>query len=303
MRIARRQSGPQLNGCGEIALSGALGDDLLAALFPSSTVGVAVCDRQLRFRAINDALASMNGVPAAAHLGKSIHSVLGRAAKKILPAYEHVFTTGQPIANFELNAKLPSRSTPGRWNESYFPIRDEAGEVLHVGVVVLELTRRQDIEASLHRLRDNLAMITSAIRNANTASPVGNDFLMRSVRLLEICTSEAQAISQLLSAAPLLRAVHTFDASGHAGAHLSASAPRQGSMGMEPQEASDSLSAREREVVAFLANGKTNKQIASDLAISIRTVESHRARIMLKLDLHSLSDLVRYALRNKLIYP
>ena len=53
------------------------------------------------------------------------------------------------------------------------------------------------------------------------------------------------------------------------------------------------LSSREREVAALLAIGRSNKEIATKLVISPRTVESHRARIMLKLDLHSVSDLVR----------
>src|ERR1700675_2120025 len=110
------------------------GDSLLAALFNSSTVGVAICDRQLRFRAINDALASMNGLPASAHLGKTIHAVLGSAAAKIQPAFEHVFATGQPLSNFEVTAQLPKRGGVGHWNESYFPIKDPAGEVRQVGV-------------------------------------------------------------------------------------------------------------------------------------------------------------------------
>jgi PAS domain-containing protein len=64
---------------------------LLNTFFKSSTVGVAICDRRLRFCAINHALASMNGIPAAFHLGKTIHAVLGSAAAKIQPAFERVF--------------------------------------------------------------------------------------------------------------------------------------------------------------------------------------------------------------------
>ena len=84
-----------------LSLPRALGEpyDLLPALFQSSTVGVAICDRQLRFRAINHALASMNGLPAAAHLGKAIQAVLGNAAAKVLRAFEQVFATGQPLTN------------------------------------------------------------------------------------------------------------------------------------------------------------------------------------------------------------
>lgn len=60
------------------------------------------------------------------------------------------------------------------------------------------------------------------------------------------------------------------------------------------------LSTREREVVQLLAEGKSNKQVAALLNISTRTVENHRAKVMDKLTLHSFSELVRYAVRNKL---
>jgi len=60
------------------------------------------------------------------------------------------------------------------------------------------------------------------------------------------------------------------------------------------------LSTREREVVQLLAEGKSNKQVAALLSISTRTVENHRAKVMEKLRLNSFSELVRYAVRNKL---
>lgn len=63
----------------------------------------------------------------------------------------------------------------------------------------------------------------------------------------------------------------------------------------------DSLSAREREIFQLVAEGRTNKAIASLLAISPSTVETHRARIMDKLDMHSAVEIVRYAVRRGVI--
>jgi DNA-binding NarL/FixJ family response regulator len=63
------------------------------------------------------------------------------------------------------------------------------------------------------------------------------------------------------------------------------------------------LTHREREVVQLIAEGKINKQIASTLDISIKTVETHRASAMRKLNLRTTADLVRYAVRNSLIEP
>lgn len=63
----------------------------------------------------------------------------------------------------------------------------------------------------------------------------------------------------------------------------------------------DLLTSREREVLQMIAESKTNKEIASTLNLSVYTVEAHRGRIMEKLNLHSLGELVRFAVRNGLI--
>ena len=61
------------------------------------------------------------------------------------------------------------------------------------------------------------------------------------------------------------------------------------------------LSAREREIVQLLAEGRSNKEVAGALGISIRTAETHRASVLRKLSLDSLASLVRYAIRNRII--
>jgi len=66
-------------------------------------------------------------------------------------------------------------------------------------------------------------------------------------------------------------------------------------------EAGQRLSAREREIVQLLAEGKTNKEVGETLGITTRTAENHRAKIMYKLGEDSVAGLVRYAIRNKLI--
>lgn len=63
----------------------------------------------------------------------------------------------------------------------------------------------------------------------------------------------------------------------------------------------DTLTAREREVLQLAAEGHSSKEIASRLFISPRTAETHRANLMHKLGLHSLSDLIRYALRRGIL--
>jgi DNA-binding NarL/FixJ family response regulator len=63
----------------------------------------------------------------------------------------------------------------------------------------------------------------------------------------------------------------------------------------------DLLTSREREVLQMIAEGKTNKEIATVLDLSVYTVDAHRGRIMEKLNLHSVNELVRFAVRNGLV--
>jgi two-component system, NarL family, response regulator NreC len=67
--------------------------------------------------------------------------------------------------------------------------------------------------------------------------------------------------------------------------------------------ASEPLSPRERQVLQLIAEGKTTKEVAADLNISVKTAETHRTRIMEKLDIHETASLVRYAIRRGMIQP
>lgn len=68
----------------------------------------------------------------------------------------------------------------------------------------------------------------------------------------------------------------------------------------EESTATSLLSAREREVLQLIAEGWSTKQIASHLYVSIKTIETHRRQIMKKLDLHTIADLTKYAIREGL---
>jgi len=61
------------------------------------------------------------------------------------------------------------------------------------------------------------------------------------------------------------------------------------------------LSAREREVLVLIANGNSNKEIASQLGIGVRTTETHRERVMRKLDIHTVAGLTKYAIARGLV--
>jgi DNA-binding NarL/FixJ family response regulator len=71
--------------------------------------------------------------------------------------------------------------------------------------------------------------------------------------------------------------------------------------GQRPEEGGESLSAREREVLKLIAEGNSNIRIAERLGLSRKTVDTHRANAMRKLDLHDVTEVVKYALRTGLI--
>jgi DNA-binding NarL/FixJ family response regulator len=69
------------------------------------------------------------------------------------------------------------------------------------------------------------------------------------------------------------------------------------------QAQGDALTSRERTVVQLIAEGRTNREVAHVLGINLKTVETHRSAAMRKIDAHTSADLVRYAIRNKMIEP
>jgi len=77
---------------------------------------------------------------------------------------------------------------------------------------------------------------------------------------------------------------------------------KEGKMRPElPTALRERLTTREREIVQLLAEGKSSKEVASSLSISVKTAETHRANIMRKLQIHTVSELVRYAVRNQIV--
>jgi len=79
--------------------------------------------------------------------------------------------------------------------------------------------------------------------------------------------------------------------------------PKDKEKELESEAESLRLTSRQREIVQLLAEGKSSKEVAAVLGLSVKTAETHRANIMRKLELHSVSELVRYAVRNQIIEP
>lgn len=199
-------------------------EQLVAAFFNASTVGLAVCDDQLRYQVVNETLAAMNGIPAEAHLGKTVRDILGPAAEIFERALKRVLITGRPAINCEISVKLPTRMEMGHWIENYFPIKDRAGRVRQVGAIVVEVTEQRKLEESLRKLtrmllraqdeeqrriaRDlhdsinqyhaALKMNLLKLRRNNMEQSKRADLLAQSIELLDQCMAETRTISYLL---------------------------------------------------------------------------------------------------------
>jgi PAS domain S-box-containing protein len=123
---------------------------LLFGLFADAPVGLVLLDTDLRYVLVNDTLADLNGVPASAHVGRTVDEVVPELAPQLLPVLSGVLK-GTPVVNLEINERLASRPGARATLESFYPLRDSDGRVAGIGGVVVDITRRRDAE----RIRDD----------------------------------------------------------------------------------------------------------------------------------------------------
>jgi len=131
-------------------------EQLLAAYFNASKVNLCILDSDFRYLAINRNLAEMNGIPAEAHLGKSVREVLGDFAELVEPLFNRVLQTEQPVLNLEISCILPTRSEAGHWVAHYIPIKDATGNATQIGVIAVEITEQKKLEESLRSVSEKL---------------------------------------------------------------------------------------------------------------------------------------------------
>jgi DNA-binding CsgD family transcriptional regulator len=276
--------------------------------FPA--LGVAICDAQLRYVNVNNALSVMNGVPAEAHIGRTVREVTGSVGSSIELMMGCVLFTGQSVLNLEVMGKLPTRNEVGYWIANYFPVHDSGGGVKQVGALVVEITSLRKLEMCLPTLLGNPPRTIAQVKHLGMPydlEKVSSELWSGSIEMVENSVREMLKNSQKLQ--PPAQTPNMGDRLPHQRLHLLYASPaipndssgqkhasiRAGDNGAKP------LSPREREVVQLLATAKSNKEISAALKISVKTVEAYRAKIMLKLQIHSIAELVRYAVRGGLV--
>jgi len=128
----------------------------LRSVYDGVPVGLAFHDRDLRFLEINDALAAINGLPVAAHVGRGVAEVLPETAADIVPIQRRVIETGEPLEGIEVRTRTAASGDERDYLVSYTPARDAAGEVVGLTVAVLDITDRKAAEEEVRRLNRDL---------------------------------------------------------------------------------------------------------------------------------------------------
>jgi PAS domain S-box-containing protein len=136
---------------------------LLDMLLAAAPVGFAFMDPDLRYRRINEALAAINGLPPAAHLGRTLREVVPALTPILEPLHRQVLETGKPLVNVDLCGEKPTvPREQGHWLGSYYPVRTRDGRLLGVGVVVIDVTEHRRAEEA----RAQLAAIVASSHDA-----------------------------------------------------------------------------------------------------------------------------------------
>lgn len=123
----------------------------LNAFFDGATAGMCVLDSQFRYVQINKALATMHGIPAEQHIGRSLHEIIPNLARTLTGPLRKVFSTRKPALNVEVSGELPP--LPGvkrHWLASYFPLSTSRSAA--VGVIVVEITDWKQMEERLSQV-------------------------------------------------------------------------------------------------------------------------------------------------------
>jgi PAS domain S-box-containing protein len=167
----------------------------LATIYHAAPVGLAFVDTQLRYVGVNDCLAEINGVPAEAHLGRTIREVLPHLADAIEPIYRRVLATGEPVIDLEVHGMTASRpGTERTWLVSRYPVKDAQGALLGVSTVVQETTERKQIEEARQELAHASRLTLLGEMTASIAHEINQP--------LGAILSNADAAEMLLESAP-----------------------------------------------------------------------------------------------------
>ncbi len=133
---------------------------LLETLLANAPIGFAFVDRDLRYRHVNERLARLNNLPAADHIGHTFAELFPQWGELVMPLYETVLHSGEPLIDHELSARSPDNTAIQHLRISHFPVRWADGTLIGLGSLVLEATEQKRTEAA-SRLLDQFGAVIS----------------------------------------------------------------------------------------------------------------------------------------------
>ncbi|HWL33124.1 MAG TPA: PAS domain-containing protein [Gaiellaceae bacterium] len=197
----------------------------LDTLLVSAPVGIGFWDRDLRFVRVNDALATINGIPPEEHVGRDLADVVGELGPVLVPLYRRVLETGEPVVHTESTDDAALQMGERRhWLSSYYPVRTPDGEVIGIGAVIMEITDRKRADDRLRLLAEAGELFSTSLDQDEIASRIAhvgvprladtcNIFLLRDGVLARVaCVSADPEVQPLLESLPT-----TFALAGDSG--------------------------------------------------------------------------------------
>jgi DNA-binding CsgD family transcriptional regulator len=283
-----------------------------------STVAAAVIDANFFCVGLNDAFSALRISLEKPCAGKPVGEVFAAYGDLIEKKLREVAQSGAPVFNVELPSGWIEASKGRQWVADLFPLRVDGHSTGLLGTAVSEGLSRKYLKRFFFDSTIKVERSHSKGKNLNgddSSQALAQYFAVswESARLL----NASRSLRGYLSCLRVARKLHKGSLPG-----LIDSPKRFHSLSVLPASLGAELppsqtnpadgngnrlspwpSSRELQVLQLLAQGKGNKEIGALLQLSTRTVESYRARLKLRLNLHSEAEMVRYAIRNHIIEP
>jgi DNA-binding NarL/FixJ family response regulator len=283
-----------------------------------STAGIALFGQDLLCKAVNSAFAVMTGLGLHDHTGKTMAAILGIEKSTLEEALQQSIKYVECVVDVRLRDRRNDGAFERQWQADFYPVLCGNGpdSLDLVCMVASEITARTKIERRAY----HMARLFDA--DSGSGDPDWEaefrgmrqghlDLITKSVELLNQSMGIRRSILKIRVASSIHReslrtAADDLVETRQECARLRSHEPepkKEIPRKLPEENGQKQPSGRELQVLRYMVDGRTSKEIASELNLSLRTVETYRGRLKRKLNLHSAAEIVRYAIRHRLIDP
>lgn len=236
---------------------------------------------------------------ASSSVGKTVRELLGDSSEELELAIKQVWETGQNEPGIEVLVRMPNKGLGRHWLFNLIPLTDEADGQNQVLAIIIETSHQKRVEHYLLTLMADINWVRDQIFKNPPPPQIRREIfqpLGERAGLLKAFSEELREFSAMLRGEAITspERIETVRSQLELSKHdMQTGGPRTNK--------SVTLSRREKEVLGLVASGMVSKEIAPRLSVTVRTVDTYKARLRLKLDLHSTTELVLYAVRNHIV--